>query len=196
MISRSSRALACAIVAAASLAALARQASAQPSPETVRTSATTFDTAETVIQHDLTGPRLGVTFLPSGLVRSQFGWHFENQVSSAAGPTFVVEKVLLVGGIEDDAIFPSFTLVFGLRSREGYEFGLGPSAGIGPDGFSTAIVLAAGQSFRFGGIRMPVNVAVALDKEGENRVSLVTGWAIRARPVEHGTFRDRHRIVE
>lgn len=196
MISRSSRVLACAIVAAASLVDLARQASAQPSLETVPASATTFDTAETVIQHDLTGPRLGVTFLPSGLVRSQFGWHFENQVSSVAGPTFVVEKVLLVGGIEDDAIFPSFTLVFGLRSREGYEFGLGPSAGIGPDGFSTAIVLAAGQSFRFGGIRMPVNLAVALDKEGENRVSLVTGWAIRARPVERSTFRDRYRIVE
>ena len=196
MISRSARALACAIVAAASLATLTRQASAQSSSEPPPVHATTFDTAETVIQHDLTGPRLGVTFLPSGLVRSQFGWHFENQVSSAGGPTFVVEKVLLVGGIEDDAIFPSFTLVFGMRSRDGYEVGLGPSAGVGPGGFSTAIVLAAGQSFRFGGIRMPVNLAVALDKEGENRVSLVTGWAIRARPVERGTFRDRYRIVE
>ena len=195
MISRSSRALACAI-AVASLATFARHASAQSSPETLQASPTTFDTAESVIQHDLTGPRLGVTFLPSGLVRSQFGWHFENQVRSAGGPTFIVEKVILVGGIEDDAIFPSFTLVFGMRSREGYEFGLGPSAGVGPDGFSTAIVLAAGQSFRFGGIRMPVNLAVALDKEGENRVSLVTGWAIRADPVERGTFRDRYRIVE
>jgi hypothetical protein len=196
MSSRSARALTCAIVAAASLAGLTRQAAAQESVEPVPTSATTFDTAETVIQHDLTGPRLGVTFLPEGLVRSQFGWHFENQVRSATGPTFVVEKVILVGGIEDDAIFPSFTLVFGMRSRDGYEFGLGPSAGVGPGGFSTAIVLAAGQSFRFGGIRMPVNLAVALDKEGENRVSLVTGWAIRAKPVERSTFRDRYRIVE
>ena len=193
---RSARTLACAILAAASLATVTRHAAAQASAETAQASATTFDTAETVVQHDLTGPRLGVTFLPEGLVRSQFGWHFENQVSSAAGPTFVVEKVILVGGIEDDAILPSFTLVFGLRSRGGYEFGLGPSAGIGPDGFSTAIVLAAGQSFRFGGIRLPVNLALALDKEGENRVSLVTGWAIRAKPVEHSTFRDRYRMVE
>lgn len=195
MTSRSVRALACVFVAAASLATFVRHAAAQ-SVEPLQTSATTFDTAETVIQHDLTGPRLGVTFLPEGLVRSQFGWHFENQVSSGAGPTFVVEKVFLVGGIEDDAILPSFTLVFGLRSREGYEIGLGPSAGVGPDGFGTAIVLAAGQSFRFGGIRMPVNIAVALDKEGQNRVSLVTGWAIRAKPVERSTFRDRYRMVE
>lgn len=195
MISTSARALTCAIVAAASLVTFTRPAAAQPDGPG-QTSATTFDTAETVIQHDLTGPRLGVTFLPEGLVRSQFGWHFENQVRSAGGPTFVVEKVFLVGGIEDDAILPSFTLVFGLRSKEGYEIGLGPSAGIGADGFGTAIVLAAGQSFRFGGIRMPVNVAVALDKEGENRVSLVTGWAIRAQPVERSTFRDRYRMVE
>ena len=178
-------------------ATLATQAVAQPLPSTPA-SPTPNDSAESVIQHDLTGPRFGFTVLPTGNLRSLFGWHFENQVTSlGGGPTFVVEKVLLVGGIEDDTIAPSFTLVFGVRSRDGFEVGLGPTAAVGPGGFNTAIVVAAGHSYRFGGIRVPVNLAVALDKERQGRVSLVTGWAIREKPERYrGHFHDDYRITQ
>ena len=183
--------------AAVCLTILTAQAAAQ-SVDPIPAPATPVETAETVIQHDLTGPRFGFTVLQTGMLRSLFGWHFENQVTSpGGGPTFVVEKVILVGGIEDDTIAPSFTLVFGVRSRDGSEFGLGPTASVGPGGFNTAIVLAAGHSYRFGGIRVPVNVAVALAKEGQSRVSFVTGWAIRERPEsEHSRFKDDYRITD
>jgi hypothetical protein len=182
-----------AVAVASCLMIQASQAAAQPAP------ATPFDTSEAVIQHDLTGPRLGFTVLPKGKVRSLFGWHFENQASPFGGsPTFVVERVILVGGIEDNTIAPSFTLIFGMRSRSGFEFGVGPSAGVDPRGFNTAIVLAAGHSYRFGGIRVPVNLALALDKEGQNRVSFVTGWAIREKPEDKRKrrFEDDYRITD
>jgi len=142
-----------------------------------------FDPDESVIQYDLAGPRLGMTFLPNGKARTLFGWHFEHSAApSKQGPQFIVEKVFLLGGFEDDAIVTSGTLVFGMRTPGSFEFGVGPSVTLGGmRGLSTAIVVAAGQSFRAGGIRIPVNVAVALDKHGDHRVSLVTGWAIRDR---------------
>lgn len=136
---------------------------------------------ETVIQYDLSGPRLGATFAPDGTATSQFGWHFEHQAAPGTrGPWFIVERVFLVGGMEADRFMPSATLVFGMRMPNSFEFGIGPSASLGgPVGMSTAIVIAAGQSFRAGGIRIPVNVALAMARDGENRYSLMTGWAIR-----------------
>lgn len=136
---------------------------------------------ESVIQYDLSGPRIGATFAPDGTATSQFGWHFEHQAAPGTrGPWFIVEKVFLVGGVEADRFMPSGTLVFGMRMPNSFEFGVGPSATLGGrEFFNTAIVVAAGQSFRAGGIRIPVNLAVAIARNGENRYSLVTGWAIR-----------------
>jgi len=140
-----------------------------------------IDPSERVVQYDLAGPRLGATFMPDGTVRSQFGWHFENQASSGRnGPAFIVEKVFLVAGMEDNAFRPSGTLVFGMRLPGSFEFGVGPSVTLGGyRGMNTGIVVAAGQSFRVGGIRIPVNVAVAGQRRGGHRWTLVTGWAIR-----------------
>ncbi|HYM82345.1 MAG TPA: hypothetical protein VEY91_13155 [Candidatus Limnocylindria bacterium] len=134
-----------------------------------------------VLQYDLSGPRLGATFAPDGTARSQFGWHLEHQAAPGTrGPWFIVEKVFLVGGMESDAFIPSGTLIFGLRLPNSFEFGVGPSATLGGSSFlNTAIVVAAGHSFRVGGIRIPVNLALAVERRGENRLSLVTGWAIR-----------------
>jgi len=47
-----------------------------------------------------------------------------------------------------------------------------------------------GHSFRAGGIRIPVNVAMSLDKDGQHQVTLVTGWAIRNVVTRHGSDRD------
>ena len=142
-----------------------------------------IDTEPPVIVYDLSGPRLGFTLTPNGEPVSQFGWHFEHQAApSTQGPWFIVEPVLLAGGLERDAFVLSGTLAFGMRLPNGFEFGVGPSLSLGGSSLSsTAVVVAAGQSFRAGGIRVPVNIAVALDKGGSQRVTLLTGWAIRDR---------------
>lgn len=134
-----------------------------------------------VLQHNLSGPRLGATFGSQGMPRSQFGWHFEHQAAPGSrGPWFIVERVLLIGGMESNAFYPSGTLIFGMRLPSSAEFGVGPSLTLGgPRGVGTAVVIAAGRSFRTGGVRIPVNLAVALQTAGPARVSLMTGWAIR-----------------
>jgi hypothetical protein len=136
-----------------------------------------------VIHYDLSGPRIGVTFMPHGVApRSQFGWHFENQAAPGTrGPWFLVEKIFLIGGVERNEFIPSGTLIFGFRTPSSFEFGIGPSVTIGPQMATTAVVVAAGQTLKYGGIRVPVNVAVAMaqhDHETAYRVTLITGWAI------------------
>ena len=139
------------------------------------------DENETVYEYNLSGPRFGATMTPLGAV-SQFGWHSENQVAPGkSGPWFIVERVLLVGGMENNMFIPSGTLIFGVRLPSSFEFGIGPSVTLGLPGrgANVGVVAAMGQSFRIGGIRVPVNIAVAGNRGGEARVSLITGWAIR-----------------
>jgi hypothetical protein len=138
-----------------------------------------------VIQNDLDGPRIGLTFMPNGAPRSQFGWHSENQAGPGTrGPWFLVQRIFLIGGVEVGQFIPSGTLVFGVRVPSGFECGIGPSVTLGPGGITTAVVVAAGQTLRYGGIRVPVNVALAMahnQRENTNafRVSLISGWAIK-----------------
>jgi hypothetical protein len=141
------------------------------------------DSSERVFQYDLSGPRLGGTLLPNGDMTTQFGWHAENQASPGhRGPWFIIERVFLVAGTERSQFIPSGTLVFGMRMPDSFEFGLGPSVTIGGGrGINTGVVLAAGRSFRTGGIRIPVDLAMASERGGTVRWTLVTGWAIRDR---------------
>jgi len=143
--------------------------------------ATPIDRNERVYRYDLSGPRIGGTFAPDGTVMSQFGWHLESQASpSPGGPWFIVEKVLLVGGVDQNKFVPNGTLIFGMRLPSSFEFGLGPSLTLGGTrGLQSGIVAAAGHSFRVGGIRVPVNLACAWQRGGEQRWTLITGWAIR-----------------
>ena len=141
------------------------------------------DTEAPVIQYDLSGPRIGATFMPNGISRSQFGWHVENQASPGTrGPWFLVERVFLVGGVERNQFIPSGTLVFGVRTPSSVEFGIGPSVTFGPQAVTTAVVVATGSTLRYGGIHVPVNLAVAMsqrDHVSGFRVTLLTGWAIK-----------------
>jgi hypothetical protein len=63
-----------------------------------------------------------------------------------------------------------------LRTREGAEFGVGPN--ITPAG--TALVFAAGVTFKSGALNLPLNVAVVPTKSGV-RVSLLAGFNFRSR---------------
>jgi hypothetical protein len=152
----------------------------EPTPDTAGTVA---ESEPPVIQYDLSGPRIGVTVMPDGGPRSQFGWHSENQAAPGTrGPWFLVERILLIGGVERSEFIPSGTLVFGVRMPSSLEFGIGPSVTLGPRAITTAIVVATGQTLRYGGIRVPVNVAIAMSQRAHVngfRLTLITGWAIK-----------------
>ncbi len=136
-----------------------------------------------VTRLDLSGPRVGMMFLPAGQPRTLFGWHLEHQIGGAIdGPSFLVETVWFIGGIEHHEMIPIGTLMLGTRTPGGYEFGIGPSLTFGRNGtLGSAVVLAAGRSYRFGGVRVPFDVSLALDSHGQ-RVSISTGWAVREPP--------------
>ncbi len=154
--------------------------SAAQAPDTATATASLAGSESSVLQYDLSGPRLGATFAPEGSVRSQFGWHFEHQAAPRArGPWLVVETVLLAGGVEQRRFIPGGTLVFGLRLPNGYEFGVGPNVTLGgPRFLNSSVVIAAGRTFRIDGIQIPLNLALATNRDGQ-RLSVVTGWAIR-----------------
>lgn len=140
---------------------------------------------------DLSGPRLGVTIIPqnndsypimkeegiSSLV-SQFGWHFEWQVvPEGGGPSFVIEFVPLVGGVEYGKIIPSATLGLGIRLPDGFEFGLGPNLMLGPTKPTTALMFTVGKSFQYGGVNIPVNLVCVTNNNGQ-RYGIMIGYAI------------------
>ena len=144
-------------------------------------------------EHNLGGPRLGLTYAPNlqtyselarkkeiGEVISQFGWHFEYQVvPKSGGPSFVIEFVPLLGGVEYGIIIPSFSLLLGIRLPMGIEFGMGPNALItgGEDVLKTALVIGVGYSIRYGDVSLPLNLAFVKGPDG-NRFSFIFGYAI------------------
>ncbi|MEN8193919.1 MAG: hypothetical protein ABFS12_13940, partial [Bacteroidota bacterium] len=130
---------------------------------------------------NLGGPRLGLTYvLGNGefynnlkvnemdRLVSQFGWHFEYQVSpkSIAGPSFVVQAVPLLGGVEYGKVVPSVTLAFGIRFISGIEFGMGPNLVLTKEGLVSSLVLVGGKSFNYGGVSLPMNLAYVINPDG------------------------------
>lgn len=146
------------------------------------------------VERDMSGPRVGFTVAPfadggyralrdhgMGPVVSQFGWHFEHQVApGGGGPQFVTQFVPLFGGVEYGKLIPSFTAALGVRLPSGTEFGVGPSFTlVNSEGrAASAIMLAAGRTLDYGGVNVPVNVAVSLNQDG-TRVTALVGYAIR-----------------
>lgn len=158
-----------------------------------------FTTAQNIMHsvkfdvRNLSGPRLGFTVIPGnsaiaeklkekkiGSMVSQFGWQFEHQViPEGGGPQFVVEFVPLVAAVEYGTLIPSANLVLGIRFVEGYEFGIGPNLLIGGDKFAnSALVVAAGKTFNYGGVSLLLNFVFATNPSG-NRYSLIVGYAIQ-----------------
>lgn len=137
----------------------------------------------------LSGPRVGITVLSSGIVDTlkdrtftdvgavvtQFGWQFEKRFgTSDNGLTPVTEWVLLLGGLEQGVALPSLTWLVGLRARNGAEVGIGPN--LTPVG--SALAVAAGMTLRSGRLNFPMNLAVVPSKSGM-RVSLLAGFNTR-----------------
>ncbi len=142
-------------------------------------------------ERNLGGPRLGVTYITGagklsqslervgiGRTLSQFGWHFEYQVlPDGGGPSFVIQFVPLIAGVEYGRLIPSGTLAMGIRLPEGVEFGLGPNALVTDEGLKSALVMTVGKSFKYGGVSIPLNIVYATNPEG-NRFSIIFGYAI------------------
>jgi hypothetical protein len=152
-------------------------------------------------ERNLSGPRLGLTFFPGsddspliqaleaegiGRMVSQFGWHFEHRVTpKSGGPSFVIQWVPLLAGVEYGKFIPSLTLALGIRFPSGYEFGLGPNILLtkaltenAEETFNTSLVLVVGKSFDFSGVSIPVNLAYVRSPLGE-RIGIIFGYAIQ-----------------
>ena len=143
-------------------------------------------------QKNLSGPRLGMTLVLDqsqidglrargmGPLMSQFGWHFERQVAPlGGGPQFLVETIPMFAGVEYGEFLPSLTLAMGVRFPSGAEFGLGPSVAASPGrSGSSALVIAGGRTFDYGGVSLPINLALSTSPHGQ-RLSLVLGYAIQ-----------------
>ncbi|GAA4368108.1 hypothetical protein GCM10023185_40560 [Hymenobacter saemangeumensis] len=138
----------------------------------------------------LSGPRLGVTYLTQGVadkigekvpglspVLSQFGWQFETRLFRMPnGVSGLLEVIPLVAGLEQGKFLPSISGILGMRGAKGLEFGVGPN--LTPLG--TSVVLAVGTSFRSNGINFPVNLAV-VPGNGGARISLLVGFNAKTR---------------
>jgi hypothetical protein len=170
-------------------------------PATIFAQSSDEETPTRLKAHTLNGPRLGISYVPSGLLQrnselaqklekaqigttiSQFGWHFEWLVTpQGGGPSFVTQLVPFLGGVEYGTVIPSASLVLGIRMPMGFEFGMGPNAlftfnKAAP--VTTSLIVAIGQSFDFGGVSIPLNLALSTSREG-NRFSFVFGYALRS----------------
>jgi hypothetical protein len=136
----------------------------------------------------LAGPRFGITTLGPGVVDalakdeiyvrpvvSQFGWQVERQFfTSGSGVSVLNEWVGLLGGLDQGYAIPSLSWLVGVRSSEGFEFGLGPN--VTPAG--VALALAAGVTVRTGVVNVPLNVAVVPSQAG-TRISVLAGFTLR-----------------
>ena len=137
----------------------------------------------------LSGPRFGATVLSNGVIDelrvdkgielrpmiTQFGWQFEKQFySPRQGPAALSEWVVLLGGLEQGVALPSISWLAGLRTSTGAEFAIGPN--VTPAG--VALAIAAGTTFRWGVMNVPVNFAVVPSKAGV-RVSVLSGFSLR-----------------
>lgn len=134
----------------------------------------------------LSGPRLGFTVLSQGTVErfesefngelspfiTQFGWQFETRIFTLDnGVSGLFEFVPLIGGLEQGKFLPSLSALIGIRSRTGFEFGIGPNVSLAGAG----LVFAVGANFQTQGINFPVNLAVVPSQYG-SRVSLLVGF--------------------
>ncbi|MCK4816379.1 hypothetical protein KA005_11480 [bacterium] len=137
----------------------------------------------------LSGPRIGVTFLSDKYVDkirskydieleplvAQFGWQFETRFFTLKnGATAVSEWVILIGGFEQEKFIPSLSWLIGFRTAGGFEFGGGPNLALS----GTSMVIAVGVTIQSEEINFPINLALATSKSGP-RFSLLFGFNMR-----------------
>ncbi len=159
----------------------------------------TLDTPPLLVERNMSGPRFGLTYvwikeelkdrLPPGEfhpVMSQFGWHFEHQITpEGGGPQFVIQFVPMVAGVEHGMFIPNATLAVGIRLPGGFESGIGPNIQFPKNleferggEVTSALVVAVGKTFHYGGVNIPFDIVYAINPKG-NRLSFIMGYAIQ-----------------
>lgn len=142
----------------------------------------------TLYGRDVSGPRIGFTLISTLTDKAQetlddhdldpllfqVGWHFDWMAyEPGSAPAVFVEFIPLLGALEQGVFLPSLTLATGVRTPAGFEIGLGPN--LTPTG--VALVVGVGHNFGRGGISMPVNLAIAKNRDAI-RVTLLVGYGI------------------
>jgi hypothetical protein len=152
-----------------------------------------IDTISSLAEMNVCGPRVGMMGIldngpfyqelikhKGGRAVSQFGWHFEYKfVPIGGGPSFLLEMVPLIGGVEYGMFIPSISMPVGIRLPFGTEFGMGPCFSIGTSEklLSSSIIFAAGHSFDYKGVGIPINLFFSKGPNG-NSLGLLVGYAI------------------
>ena len=95
-----------------------------------------------------------------------------------AAAALLVGLVLLVE-LEQGEVNMSFAGLAGLRTEAGVEFGASPNFNFNRDSeeWTTSMLVAAGATMPFGGVHVPMNVAMGPAKGGP-RVTALMGWII------------------
>ena len=133
---------------------------------------------------NLFGPRLGITLVTgesavqlkdkfdAGPFITQFGWQWETRFFTVEGGiTGVTELVLLVGGMEQGIFLPSLSMLIGIRSPKGIEFGVGPNLSLAGAGYAVAF----GATKKYGELNFPMNFSIVMSKKSA-RFSLLFGF--------------------
>jgi hypothetical protein len=108
-------------------------------------------------------------------VLSTFGWQFETQFFAAPnGTAGLIEFIPLISGFEQGLFIPSLNMIFGLRTGEGLEVGVGPGVSL----LGTGMIAAAGYNFRSDYLNIPINFAYVQGRESQ-RVVLTVGFNLR-----------------
>jgi len=149
--------------------------------------------AQDIIEiHDpikLSGPRFGFTYIGGkigrmlednnlSVYRSQFGWQFETRwFETSTGFQGLVETVVLLTGFETDDPNLSATLLFGFRTKEGFEAGAGPNITSTGD---HAFVIAVGHTAKLDYVNIPFNFAISPSSDAV-KYTVLMGFNIRRR---------------
>jgi hypothetical protein len=132
----------------------------------------------------LSGPRIGVTAIGGEIAElledeyevypivTQFGWQFERRFFTLDnGSSGLVESVMLLGGLEQGFLIPSWSGIIGFRDAKGTEFGLGPNVSPAGVGLTFAVGVTLNIEDK---VNIPFNIAVT--PINGIRISLLTGF--------------------
>ncbi len=109
-----------------------------------------------------------------GRVFTQFGWQFEYVVvPKGRGPSYAIEFLPLIAGVEYGRFIPSGTLTMGIRAAGGFEFAVGPT--VLP--WKAALSIQTGTSIHFDETNIPVRLIYTHNPDG-SIISLLVGYAI------------------
>ncbi len=142
----------------------------------------------------LAGPRLGAMYVFDGDFSNVYeftnyfsednpvpsflntiGWQFEKEYfSTPNGLSGLVEFIPMLTGYNHGLFIPSMNFLFGLRNAEGLEFGMGVNASL----LGTSVLYAAGYSFKFDYLNVPINLAFSQGRSAE-RFIVTFGFNLR-----------------